>query len=242
MLRRTLAEWDELGAEERGTFRPLEDAPASRWENSYPEGGLVLIETLRDVPAEFDPAAEPLQPSNRDHVWFSAAEARALVDSDGEGALAFVRRLARFHLVDSVRGQSLPFAPEELQEARLEVERYPADSPGEVRLRLTGSTVAVAEGPWLMGESEWTPRREYPRSVTVELAGHAVWNERLAAFTEFELVGVGTRRGRTRVNGRAKDEGPAPIGFHFALSTAGAQIPPAFVLVYDADWITPPSS
>jgi hypothetical protein len=237
MLQDTLGQWEALDPQDRRRGLDLGSSRGARWEDSCPDDGLVLIETFRDVSEGFDPDVTPIQPSNRDHAWFSEDEARALAHSEEGAAEAFLRRLARFHFVDAVRGQALPFANEELQDLELRISPDAVERDGELRLRMTGHSTAIAKGPWLMGPSSWTPKREYPRSVSVEIDGSAVWNEAFGEFTNFELVAIGTRTGHTQINGRGADDGPAPIGFHFALSKAGARIPPAYVSVYDADWM-----
>jgi hypothetical protein len=238
LLRGALDAWEALPESERADGAPPRLDTGRRPEDSCPTDGLVLVETFRDVPRDFEPGTEPLRPSNRDYAWFSAEEARGLVESGPEGALPFVRRLARFHFVDSVRGQSLPFAEQELRRLVLRVVNL-GEEEGRVRLELTGATEAVARGPWLMGPSDWKPDREYPRSVETELRGRAVWDRRRSAFVEFELVAIGTRTGFTRFNGRSGDPGRSPIGFHLTLAGPGVRVPPAFADVYDADWLAP---
>src|SRR5262249_24608955 len=120
MLRAALAKWDELPPEQRRLSDGASFASLHRWEDSYPEGGLVLVRTARDLSPTLDPTSPALQPFNRDQVWFVAAEARSLlperleVGAEREIPRALFERIARFHLVDDVRGQTLPFAPAEV--------------------------------------------------------------------------------------------------------------------------------
>lgn len=211
---------------------PLADvAPALRWEEQRPAGGLALVCTARDLPAELDPGAAPLRPSNTDHVWASRGEALALGRGDGDAWRELVLRLARFHLVDVVRGQALPFAPEEVGEVAVAVERL-ADG----RLLVRGSTRAAARGPWLMEPGDWTPEREFPHAVATRFLGYAEWDGAAEAFRSLELVALGTRSGRTENNGREAD-GAGPIGFWLRLAEPGDDVPPAFVDVYGVPWL-----
>ena len=59
----------------------------------------------------------------------------------------------------------------------------------------------------------------------------------------FELVALGTRRGRTAFNGRAREEAASMhrIGFALRLAPAEFRVAPTFVNVYDADWVTHPA-
>jgi hypothetical protein len=258
-LERGLAAWETLPDPERWLPPGADIAPAHRWEQSYPEGGLVLTRIVRDLPADGDAAAEPRRPSNRDHAWFSADEARAFLPaasdasdaSDGPAArlvgathalpAPLALRLARLHLVDNVRGQTLPFAPDEVREADVRVEIL-AREGDLLRLRITGRTRAAADGPWLLGENDWTPPGEYPRGVSATLYGDATYDTAREAFTAFTLVGVGTRWGSGWLNGRRADDA-GPIGWLFTLApdTPAERVAPAFVDLYAADWIVRPA-
>jgi hypothetical protein len=119
------AAWQELSPEERHLPEGAGLQPRHRWEDSRPDGGLVLERVARDVPIEGDPHGKPLSPWNLDYAWFTAAEARAwLPEKPRPGDVHPVpavsaRRLARFHLVDNARGQTLPFAESEVLQADL---------------------------------------------------------------------------------------------------------------------------
>lgn len=248
-LERGLAAWEALHDAERWLPDDADVAPAHRWEQSYPDDGLVLTRIVRDLPPGGDPAAPAQRPMNRDHAWFSAEEARAWLPADDAlrpGAThalppALALRLARLHLVDNVRGQTLPFAPEEVRAAdvRVEVLAREADT---VALRVTGATRAVVEGPWLLGENDWRPPAEYPRGVEAALLGRARYDLAAGRFTEFTLAGVGRRWGSGWLNGRDADDA-GPIGWLFTLSpdTPAERVAPAFVDLYAADWIVRPA-
>jgi hypothetical protein len=246
-LERGLAAWETLPDAERWLSADAEIAPAHRWEQSFPADGLVLTRIARDLPPDGDAATEPLRPSNRDHAWFSAAEARAWLPETPEvGATyrlpeALALRLACLHLVDNVRGQTLPFAPEEIREADVRIEILAREGDA-LRLRITGQTRAVADGPWLMGKNDWTPPGEYPRGVRAELHGDATYDLDREAFTAFTLVGVGSRWGSGWLNARRADDAGA-IGWLFSLASdsPAERVAPAFVDLYAADWITRPA-
>jgi hypothetical protein len=174
---------------------------------------------------------------NQDQAWFTAAEARAFVPERAEAGAAvavparLVARLARLHLVDTVRGQTPPFAREAVQEAALRSEVVRVDG-GAVHLRLSGSTRTLAKGRWPIGDGG--EPQESERGVRTELDGRAVWDRAAGRFTSFELLALGERFGATQYNQRANDTAPARIGFAFVLAPAGhPRIAPAFWWEYD---------
>ncbi len=225
-MRQGLDGWKKASPDERRLPDEANFRPTNRLERSYPEGGLILERFARDL-------AGSDGRWNRDFVWFTSKEAAALVpDGDAaEAPRALAQRLACLALVDNVRGQSLPFAPAEIEEATL---RFTVTKrvDGVVHLEISGVTRAVAKGPWLLGESDWTPPEDYPRTLRTRLLGHARYDEKAGAFTEFELVAIGTRTGRTGNSGRGKDPKPTPIGFAFTLAKPGTRVPPTFLHFY----------
>ena len=244
MLEQAHARWQQLSGEQRAAPAPETAAPTHRWEDSYPADGLVLERFARDIGAS--PDDEPRQPVNRDAVWFSKEELAGFVPEAhevGAGrdvAPRLVERLARFALVDNVRGQTLPFAKSTVKGSRLRAEVVAVD--GDVAtLRFTGSTRAETDGTQ-PGEDYWQPKRVWPRSLRTRIAGQARWNARQARFTSFELVAIGTRVGRTTFNGRAREEAGKEhrIGFLLRKAPRSYRVAPTFVNLYGARWIKMP--
>ncbi len=244
-----LEKWKQLPESARLAGSASQVTPDHRWEAGYPEDGLVLVSVNRDLRVDRGEVKPTGERWNRDHVWFANREARAwLPDDPAPGAVhtlpePLLQRLARFQLVDNVRGQTLPFAPQEIlpgSAIRIEVRQRRGDL---VRLHISGSTLAEAKGPWLMGESDWTPPREYPRTMRLKLLGRADYDLTRSVFTEFELVAVGEWHGCTINNDRCGGTESGTIGFVFTLApdTPSERVPPAFIDIYNADWITPPS-
>jgi len=242
-LERGLAAWKALPAEARRLPDDVALEPEHRWEGSWPEHGLVLSRIARDLSAA-GPGGDPEPRWNREHAWFSRGEIAALFPAEaweGERELPLLaRRLARFHLVDNARGQTLPYADAEVLEATLTA-RVVERSDRRLALRLAGATSAIAEGPWLLGENIWKPRNELPHGIELELAGEATLDRQTGRLTAFDLVAIGHRWGRTATNGRGRDSSPGLIGFHFALADPREpRIAPTFIAVYDADWVVAP--
>ena len=234
-----LSRWSELTDEEKRLPAGVDFSDVHRWESNFPTDGLALERVGRELA---DADGTELGSWNMDYAWFSGAELAEelapLVNGAEEAELSHMAmRLARFHLIDNVRGQSLPFAPTEVERARLTA-RVVARESGSLELELTGDTQAVADGPWLMGDNIWKPKETHPHGLECELRGRAVWNTATRRFDAFELVGVARRWGRTVMNGRSRDASPGYLAFSFEPSPR--RIAPAFVDVYDADWIVAP--
>lgn len=244
-LRRGLELWEGLSAQERVLAPDAELDPAFRWEHSYPEEGLVLDRVARDLAGPLDPKAATTGRFNLDFVWFSSDEARSWLPEEpavGDvhripGALA--ARLARFHLVDNARGQTLPYAAQELREAWFEVEVLAREGE-RVELALRGETEMVAEGPWLFGRNLWTPRGEHPRGIRTQVGGHATFDLGGQTFSAFEAIGFGRRWGRSNMNGRGRDSSPSVVGFHMQLAGSRTRVAPTFLPLYEASWVNKP--
>lgn len=249
MLENALEEWESLPEEERLEQPDASFKPEHRWESSYPADGLVLISAKRDVSDCGDPEAERSPIWNRDYAWFSPREARGFLPPEPEaGAVwevpeSLTRRLARFHVVDNVIGQTLPFAPSEVKGSELRATVLSADEE-RVTLRLEGGFRGVARGPWLLGASEWQPRAEHPRGVRGDALGFAEYDRGRQRFTRFDLVVLAQRWGWTGNNGRRQDPEPGPmiVAFRLAPDTPAARIAPAFVDLYQAGWIARPGA
>ena len=166
-----LERWEDLPEEKRELPEDAPIRPAHRWEASFPADGLVLTSVRRDLPEDDNPFAARAERWNRDPVWFSRDEAAGWLPETLEvGASTPVdprvtQRLARFHLVDNARGQTLPYAPDEV-EASLEV-RVVAIEGARVELAILGTTRADSDGVWRLGDNDWKPRAEgpFPRSI-----------------------------------------------------------------------------
>jgi len=218
-----------------------------RWESNYPDDGLVLASVSRDLEAKGAdfPTRTPFW--NRDHVWFTRDEASMWLPQKRKvGAHHSVpheigMRLVRLHLVDAVRGQTIPYAPQEVRAAQFNTEILSRDA-SRLHLRISGHTEAQSDGPWLLQESIWVPEHEHPHGMRTDLLGRAVFDLESQSFVEFELFARGEWSGRTQFNGRKGDDAHGLIGFIFTLAPRRdpSRVPPGFVDSYNASWITRP--
>lgn len=229
MLERAWVAWEALPDARRSPSSAPPTVPAD------PEDGLVLRVCLRDLQR----GEEERSPDwNLDFAWFRKDEARRFVPESLEPGgwhpipERLARRLARVHLVDLVRGQTLPFQDRHVEEAVLAT-KVAEVSGSRVRLHLGGRTRARAQGSWAVGGRSAKPSPQ-ERGFEAKLLGRAVFDLELGRFVEFELLAVGRRWGGTRYNARAEDLGPAPIGVLFELAgpAPGDRVPPALLWSY----------
>lgn len=236
------AAWAKTTAEQR-TLPDGWTLERRRWEDSYPEGGLVL----RSFNADLGPKADRKR-INRDHIWFTADEARGwlptepTVGATHAVAPVIVQRLVRFHLVDNVRGQTLPFTPEDIERAELRT-KIVSKEGNVVTFEVHGETAAFSEGEPALGDTDWKTDKVNPRSIRTRILGTGTYDVAEKRFQTLGFVAVGERVGRTHLNGRVPgDVGPAPIGWTFEIAPdkPASRVAPAFVDVYDAAWIVDP--
>jgi hypothetical protein len=229
LLEKSLAKWQTLKREERllPTDPQKQLADIKRPERFYPKDGLVLSVTSRDMPRE----AEKEKPAragwrahawNQDYAWFTKGEAKQFVPPEPKVGkkqdlpLLLIHRIACAHLVDNVRGQTAPFAENQVKKARLSAEVTAVDG-SVVSLRLEGETLTAMEG-----------RRKH--GLDMRLLGKATYDLTKARFLTFELVALGSRWGGTQLNGRRGDADAAPIGILFTLAADSPceRVAPAF--------------
>ncbi|MBH30428.1 MAG: hypothetical protein CMG71_00365 [Candidatus Marinimicrobia bacterium] len=111
-------------------------------------------------------------------------------------------------------------------------------------MSITGASRAVAHGEWLLGENDWTPNYPLDHGMTSKMLGTATYDLASGSFTEFEVVAIGERFGKTENNSRRNAPESSHVGFLFTVSGGGPseRIAPAFVDIYDADWIISPAN
>jgi hypothetical protein len=230
VLREALARWErpDAAAGEAAAAVAAEGATDRRYLRRPPEGGLVLRVWSRDLPRD---AAQDARPDdwrrrafNLDHAWFTAEEAAAMVPAEAaEGAeaawpAALARRVARYHLIDNVRGEPPMWRPEECVDAAIQVRVAGVDGP-RVRLAASGRARLRGSSRWV---DDWSREaRSSDRGTDASIEGTLEWDAAQRRFLRFDLLAVGTRWGATQYNSRHDDPGPAPIGWAFELAGGG---------------------
>ena len=92
---------------------------------------------------------------------------------------------------------------------------------------------------FMVDRMSWLQPSPYKNSCRKTSQGYASYNVELNKFTKFEMVSIGKRKGKTQNNGRKNSPDSGYIGFYFTLAKdmRSERIAPAFVDVYNADWI-----
>ena len=213
--------------------RPLSDRPASseRLRNS----GLprYLQRYAADKPETYWDVA-----SNHDHAWFSAAEARRLLPTTlapGEHAAAdpaLVIRLARLHMIDTVRALSVPYPVTCVQKAELAAEVMAvvdglAEVKFEGRVRLHQDDLPrIARSR----ERSAPVPQQAQRGFDAVLLGRAKFDIDQQRFTAFELVALGDKVGGSTLS--AFDHTVMGIAFVLAPPERAGRTAPRFLAEY----------
>ena len=223
LLTDALAKWDALPQERRLAAQPIDPAGASIRPNAiFPGDGLVLIESMRDLPRKPPQDAELAGSWNKDYVWFKKDEARAfLPDRLEKGArhevpATLVRRLAAHHFVDYVHCIGYPYDDAHIERAALTSTIESVDE-GRVEIRLTGTSRTSQKGPRGKAGAENQDQTTQWRGVDVTVLGDATWDTTSERFTRFDLVAIGQRWGGVSMT-RFADFAKNPIGFEFRLA------------------------
>ena len=200
---------------------PGDYASAREYQWPFPEAGLVLKVTARDLPRAGDDAVD--ERYNHDFMWLTKAEKEALIPADPQTGQTqqlpgfLVLRMARFHLADYVRGEVPRWRPEDVEQAemtssveRVDEEQVVMELRGEVRcVGAASNDVNPFSGQVV----------DMERGIAVRLLGKLRCDRRRRIFERFDLLATGVRWGATTYNGRFEDLGPAPIGFAFELAS-----------------------
>jgi hypothetical protein len=236
MLQRALDKWKSMSKQERllsedpGKSSPL----IQRQENNFPADGLALRVLSRDIGRTDLPDDWRGKAWNVDFAWFRKNEMAQLLPKDLTKGAAIewpaplARRLARFALVDNVRGQTDAYADKDVLEASIKTEVTKV-AKGLVTLRFTGLTKASTSGQW---HDDNPPAGS--RGLGTKILGNAVYDPQRGRFTSFEMLAIGTRWGMTRFNFREQDQKISPIGFALVLAEdkPSNRVAPAHVFAY----------
>lgn len=242
-----LSKWQSLPKKDRKLSEKNPPEALHRWEDSYPENGLVLKCAKSDLLTDPPNLDERGDRWNMDHVWFNHDEARSwLPENPKKGQIyqlpkKIKDRLFQFHMVDNVRGQTLPFAPKEIKASKLEVKIIKVED-SQIQIKINGMSRAIAKGDWLLGENDWTPSHDLDHSMETDILGKASYDLSINRFIEFEMVAIGKRRGKTQHNGRYYSPDTGHVGFLYTLASNSysEKIAPAFIDLYNAKWIKRP--
>lgn len=224
MLDQALQRWQALGSPTEPI--PESYAPDPRFPglSLYPHDGLVLRVYSRDLPRAVDtrPADWRVRAVNYDFAWFTRDEMLSLLPPRPHEGQRYavpwpvVRRLARFHLLDNVRGETPAWKEDEVRAAAMMIEVVAVEPP-LVHLRLDGTVLNVARGTWAV-RPFYEKYPDMERGYHCRLYGCLTFDQAQQRFVRFDVLAVGDRWGGTEHNVRWDDLDPAPLGIAFELS------------------------
>ncbi|MGH2562659.1 MAG: hypothetical protein ACRDJH_26675 [Thermomicrobiales bacterium] len=222
MMREGLARWEALHSDR--TREPATAGDAAPRHDSFPADVQVLHVAARDLPRDVEPPdGDPRYQRawNYDFAWITSSEVRAMVPAPrAVGARTHapwpvVRRLARFHLRDIVRGEPFIWPENAIERAELSSEIVAVDGR-RIQLRFSGA----ARLSWHVEFTRFRSDEFFslPSGYDCVLQGEATWDDERGAFAAFDLLATGSRWGSHKFNGRLNDLGPAPLGIAFGLA------------------------
>jgi hypothetical protein len=205
LLRLSLSKWAQLP--HSGEAALTTSAPDVDHSRPAPDGGLILNVYSR-IPMDFGSTWNPNSATGRDHLWLTREEKQSLLPREWRTDLKYpvpspiAMRLARFHLVDGIRGEPELWRREEIQQLNLiitvenaaagllrldgiarmsnaGVRGYDSRLQGYVTVdRTKGSIVRVDVLAWgeAWGEGNYTkgaPKGKFPLVFALGLAGSA---------------------------------------------------------------------
>jgi hypothetical protein len=215
LLQNSLERWKQ-----RGSTATVADAATDadrNFERVPPAGGLILNVFTR-IPRAANAAEEwtPNHATGRDHVWLTQEEWRTLLPARWQKGMRFpvpraiTERLARFHLVDNVRGEPPFWTPEELRQAELTLV---VEDPTTGLLRLEGSAHLETKGA--------------DRGYQARLQGYLQFDRQSDRFRRFDLLSWGEAWGEGPYTRRApKGRFPLLAAFSLAGNTPADRVPP----------------
>ena len=208
------------------------------YRQTPPKDGLALRMITRDLPRDAKARGTDLKASNIDHVWFKQDEMLAMVPDDPKVGQLFpltnvvTERIARFNLLDSVRGETDPFDENQVK----------IDDIGLKVMKVTPETIKfVVYGRSMTKRPPTNKKNPYTNNkIDKEMGTDLVWSGAVIfdreqqRFTRFDLLAAGERWGGSVYNFRDNDPGPAPIGFAFQLipDVKDDPTPPAYYRYY----------
>jgi hypothetical protein len=161
---------------------------------------------------------------NRDFAWFTQDEVRSMIPETRTPGVRhrvpdkLVRRLARLHLLDSVRGINDARLFEDKHVEKAEMFMNVVGVEGDVlSLRMEGATRAV-EPPLVDARGSGHPD-EKERGFEAKLLGHATVNVEQGKFVSLALLAIGPRWGGRGFwhSMRKNDLEPQPMGVAFRI-------------------------
>lgn len=234
MIDEALVAWEAINSTSVEKFK-ASNQPDKRYNVEFPNGGLILRETMRDLPRVKESDHE-IWRHNFDHAWLTDDEVKSFVPPDPavgqkyEIPPALARRFAAFHLVDQVKGEADAWKRSEVQIANMQAEVV-ENQDGKIQIRLHGAAKCVKPPSGEVNPFSKT-RISKERGVELKFRGWLNYDSESKSFSRFDVLATGDRWGAATYNFRSDDRGPAPIGFAFEMlpTTPENKTRPKFLL------------
>jgi len=231
--------WTELSTAER--LKPkselVEQTVAGRPEDKYPDDGLVLRVTSRELP-EKNLDDERNRKWHRYYVWFNRDEVQSMLPRQWEKGeqtelpAELSKRIAALALLDKGRvdGFTRSFRDADVEAAKIELTVSSLDD-STISFQIEGHTSTKTRDAQAFVSN--MPRHEdipKHRGVRTEILGSATFDRDKQRFTQFEMVAVGKRFGGAYLGRSPDDWGEHPIGFSLVMGrpTPAEQLAPEF--------------
>lgn len=240
MMKRALAEYNKI----KDNAQPKVDDSFEvdkKFSVTFPKGGAILRVTCRDLPRASDPDHETWR-HNFDNLWLTADEVKSFSPQNQEGVFEngqeyeipskIIARIAKYHLIDHVKGEAPGWYPESVKLANANAkvvdvykDKVLIELAGRVKcVQAPSKEVNAFSGEVVDSES----------GVDLRLSGRMVWDLKKSTFTRFDWVAYGDRWGTATYNFRHQDMEKNPIGFTLNLlpTTLENMAQPKYIL-YD---------
>ncbi len=219
LMKDAIDQWDAGGKEKNEKFA-AENVSDNKFAKRFPEGGMILRETMRDLPRRLEPEYQTWR-HNFDHVWLTKDEVASLIPRSSRVGDSYeipgkwVKRFAKFHLVDQVKGESAAWRDSGIQGASLTAS-VRGFKNGIALVQLEGAAKCIQPGTGEKNPYSGSQNNK-ERGVELKIAGWLAYDITSDAFREFRLVGFGERWGTATYSFRQNDMHRSPIGFAFQM-------------------------
>ena len=223
MMKKAVANLDKMKADGSAIGADLVKKsfkPDSKYATPFPVGGMIVKVTVRDMPRKSDPKFSTTQ-HNFDYLWLTADEVASFAPAKAKTGEVYevptdvIKRIAQFHLLDSVKGET-PFWPEDAVKVATAKAKVLSVSGDKVSIILVGQVKCVRKPSGEINPySGSAVDKEY--GVDLRLTGRLIWDSQTKQFTQFNCLAYGDRWGATKYNVRFDDREKNPIGFAFEL-------------------------
>ena len=219
MMNKAIRQWEKGGKDRNKKFAE-ENVPDKKFNLAFPEGGMILRETMRDLPRKQNPKHDTWR-HNFDYAWLTKDEVAEFVPKDPKVGVSYeipdplVKRFAKFHLVDQVKGESAAWKDSGIKTASLQATVRRVEN-GKVQIQLNGNANCIQPATDEKNPYSGLPTNQ-ERGVEIKIAGWLTYDTATDTFAEFRLLGFGDRWGTATYSFRHRDMQRSPIGFAFEM-------------------------